>query len=148
MLDGVQGDMNILSVAVSDDRVKQSVPAACEDSVACCVACSALRAVLYIFNHRNRLTGGGVMLDGVQGDFNILSVAVSDDGVKQSVPAACEDSAASCVARSALQAALDIFNHRNRLTGGGVMLGGVQGEINILSVAESGYGVKQSVPAP
>ncbi len=58
MLDGVQGDMNILSVAVSDDRVKQSVPAAREDSVACCVARSALRAVLDIFNHRNRLTGG------------------------------------------------------------------------------------------
>ncbi len=47
---------------------------------------SALRAALDILNHRNRLTDGGVMLDGVQRNVNILSVAVSGDGVKQSVP--------------------------------------------------------------
>ena len=131
MLDGVQGDMNILSVAVSDDGVKQSVPAACEDSVASCVVCRALRAALDALNHRNRLTGGGVMLDGVQSEVHVLSVAVSDDGVKRSVPAACEDSVARCVACSALRAALDTFNHRNRLTGGGDMLDGVQGDMNI-----------------
>ena len=44
--------------------------------------------------HRNRLTDGGVMLVGVQGDIyipqgdiNIPSVAVGDDRVKQSAQA-------------------------------------------------------------
>ncbi len=112
-----------------DYGVKQSVPAPCEDSAASIAIRSALRAALHIFNHRNRLTGSRFTLDGVQGDINILGVAVSDDGVKQSVPSPREDSAASITMRSALRAALHIFNHRNRLMNGGAMLDGVQADM-------------------
>ena len=72
---------------------------------------------------------------------DILSVAVSDYGVNQGVPAPWKDSAATSILRSALPAALHILNHRNRLTDGGVMLEGEQGDNNILSVAVSDYGV-------
>ena len=85
------------------------------------------------------------MLEGEQGDNNTPTVAVSDYGVKQGVPAPREDSAATSILRSALRAALHILNHRNRLTDGGVMLERGQGDNN---VAVSDYGVKQGVPAP